>query len=859
MKRAVALAIPLLLLLSIGTAGSAQAVEAASDSVRAGSYESAIGMLQRVGTPDLHWMAAQRLLARTLMTVGRYDDAEAVARRATAAPGGQSLLTTLGEALYARGRSVDADAAFTHAIAAHAPDSLTAALDLAVLHYDRGQRTRALHEFDRFIDVYNTHAATLTADELLAVGTACRYLGARDPQLFKDALKAFDQAASRDAGALEPKIRVGELFLEKYNGADAQAQLEEVLRVNGREPRALLAAARRAYVDDEPGADSLSRLAIAVNPNFTEAHVFRAGLLIDLENYAGALRELDRALAVDPASGSALAAVAATRYLQDDARGFADAKRRSLAVDSSGVELYDVVAEAAERVRRYRDAADLATQAVAQDAKDWQGWSILGMNQLRLGDIAGGRRSLETAFSGDPYNVRVKNTLDLLDTFKGYAEVRTDHFLFVVDTSEADLLVPYLRELGEAAYATFAKRYGYTPAPPIRVEVYRSHADFSVRTVGLAGLGALGVSFGTTLAFDSPAAKDAGPFNWGSTVWHELAHTFTLGVSDHRVPRWLSEGLSVFEEHHARSGWGFGVTPGFLQAFLDGRLAPPSRLNDGFMHPQYPQQVQYSYYEASLVCDLIARQWGDSIFRRMLLAYKSGLGTDEVFQRVLGETPGAFDRRFDAYLRDRFAVALRGLPDFPGEMAAGKAALAAGRTDDAIAHVEAAKRLFPEYGGDDSPYRLLATIHKTRGEIRQAADELAALVARDETNYAAAVERASFLEQLGDNVAAAAALNLALYVDPYEVPVHANLAELAERTGDKATVVRERQAIVALAPTDRAEALYRLAVAYRDAGDRADARHTVLRALEEAPNYADAQALLLALHGTPPDTSKDHR
>ena len=84
------------------------------------------------------------------------------------------------------------------------------------------------------------------------------------------------------------------------------------------------------------------------------------------------------------------------------------------------------------------------------------------------------------------------------------------------------------------------KKYAYTPPPPIRIEVYRSHADFSVRTVGLAGLGALGVSFGTTLAFDSPAAKDAGPFNWGSTVWHELAHTFTLGSTDNRIPRWLS-------------------------------------------------------------------------------------------------------------------------------------------------------------------------------------------------------------------------------------------------------------------------------------------------------------------------------
>src|SRR5439155_5798891 len=134
----------------------------------------------------------------------------------------------------------------------------------------------------------------------------------------------------------------------------------------------------------------------------------------------------------------------------------------------------------------------------------------------------------------------------------------------------------YLKDLAARAYATFAQRYGYTPSPPIRIEVYRSHTDFSVRTVGMGGLGALGVSFGTTLAFDSPAAKDAGNFNWGSTVWHELAHTFTLGLTDNRVPRWFSEGLSVYEEHHGKPGWGAHVTPEWLVAFREGKLVPVS-------------------------------------------------------------------------------------------------------------------------------------------------------------------------------------------------------------------------------------------------------------------------------------------
>src|SRR6185503_18134860 len=126
------------------------------------------------------------------------------------------------------------------------------------------------------------------------------------------------------------------------------------------------------------------------------------------------------------------------------------------------------------------------------------------------------------------------------------------------DRKESALLSIYGSALAEEAYDSLAARYGYKPATPVRVEVYNSHADFSVRTVGLAGLGALGVSFGNVVAMDSPSAREGGEFNWGSTLWHELAHVFTLGMTAHRVPRWLSEGLSVVEERRARRTWGWG-------------------------------------------------------------------------------------------------------------------------------------------------------------------------------------------------------------------------------------------------------------------------------------------------------------
>ena len=830
----------------------AQRVDDATQLLRTGKYEQAAAAFAKVPATDDDWVDAQRGLVRSLVAVGKYDEAEAAVRRATASPKGNELWTTLGDVLHARGRNADAEQAYTRARTSHASDSLTAALDLAVLHYERGDRDQAMQEFDRFIDVYNkTEGSSLTASDLTAVAIACRYLGATNPQLFKDALKAFDRAIQEGGDTPEgddARIALGEMFLEKYNSADAQSTFAEILGSNPNDARALLGAARRRFFDGAGGADSLVRQALKVNPNYAPAHVFAAELHLDLEEYAEAQREIDRALQVNPVLPEALAVRAAVRYLVGDNAGFEAAKRQALAANPRDAELFNTVAELAARVRQYREAAEFARQAVALDAKSWRGFGLLGMNELRLGQIAAGKKDLETSFTGDPYNVWIKNTLDLLDTFKNYDEVKTDHFVFMIEKDESALLQPYVAELAEAAYTRFASTYRYTPPPPIRIEVYRSHADFSVRTVGLAGLGALGVSFGTTLAFDSPAAKDAGPFNWGSTIWHELAHTFTLGSTDHRIPRWLSEGLSVYEEHRARSGWGFDVTPAFLDAYRKGKLVPVSRMNDGFMHPAYPEQVMFSYYQASLVCDLIARDYGENAIYQMLQAYKAGKTTDEVFRTVLKTDLSAFDKKFDAYLRDRFKTPLASLDQYRRTMADARRLFDAGQLDAARPMFETAQTAFPQYSGDDSPTSFLAQIYIKKGDTPHAVEELKRLTASNETNYAAHIALADALQKLGDAKGATAALAAALYINPFELPVHQRLAELAKASGDAQMVIRERRAVVALAPVDRPEALYQLAVAYRDAGDMKAARHTVLRALEDAPNFEKAQTLLLAIH-----------
>src|SRR5258708_23112403 len=211
------------------------------------------------------------------------------------------------------------------------------------------------------------------------------------------------------------------------------------------------------------------------------------------------------------------------------------------------------IADAMVKQRRYGDAVRFAREALVIDSNSVPALGVLGTNELRSGNLDAGRATLEKAFALDPFNLWHKNTLDLLDEMRGFRTVDRGRFRFVAPPKEAEALLPSLAPLLEAAFDTLERLCHYVPPVPVRLEIYSRHADFSVRTVGLAGLGALGVSFGPVLAMDAPSARDPAHFNCASTAWHELTHTFTLGLSGNRAPRWLSEGLSVLEEQRVPS------------------------------------------------------------------------------------------------------------------------------------------------------------------------------------------------------------------------------------------------------------------------------------------------------------------
>lgn len=812
-----------------------------------GDYHRALAIYRRLATADSAGPGTRLDWARVLVTVGRYDEAE----RALEGLGDPAALTTLADLALLQGSLEDAERGY------RAAPGLRARVRLSQLQDLRGLRDSAALGYRDAVEQYRRGGDRFGSAELTAVADALRGLGAGDPAWFREALRMYDRAIAADPANLEPRLAVGMLFLDKYNRPDALTTFDEILAVNPNHPEALLGKALVAAAEGRAGVAELLDRSLEINPNLTGARVARAVSLLEREDYREADAEARRALGVNPSSLEALTVLAASQWLTGDSAGFAETRRRVETITLRPSGFHAGLAEASARNRFYAEAVRFAALGVEADSNSAPALAALGQNQLRVGRRPEGRASLERAFALDPFNVWVKNTLDLLDTFDQYQTASSNRFRFFAVPGDLALLTPYLGDLAEEAWDRLAERYQYQPRPPVELEIYRYHADFSVRTVGLAGLGALGVSFGTVLAMDSPSARDRGEFNWGSTFWHELAHTFTLGVTNHRVPRWLSEGLSVLEERRARPGWGQGVRLGFLRAMAEERLLPVSRLNDGFVRPAYPEQVVDSYYQASLVCQMIEETWGIEGIRALLAGYRDGLGMAEAFETAFRTPLVRFDREFEAWMRKLFAGPLAAIAGEDGgpfgrDMTAAMARIGGGEPEAAIPALERAVHLVPTLADPEGPHLYLARIHRDAGRLQEAAAHYGRLTALAEGAWDGNLEEAAVRERIGDLAGAAAALERAIWIDPREAAVHEQLARLHGQLGDWRAAAREREALLALDPADRAEAYYQLADAWFRADELSRARSAVLQALDIAPAFERAQELLLRIRAGRP-------
>jgi tetratricopeptide (TPR) repeat protein len=658
-----------------------------------------------------------------------------------------------------------------------------------------------------------------------------------------DVLKVVTQGNSRNA---EGFVAWGDLLAEKYNEPEAIASYEDALKIDPNMPEAQIGLAKALSSTEPEKAGGALERAMATNPNFPEGHLLVARQHIDAERYDEAQQEIEKALAVNPKSPEALSLLASISFFRNNKADFDKYVKQVLDTNPKYSKLYDTLAENSERLRLYKEAVAFAREAIRLKPKDWTGMSTLGVNLLRIGEEEEGRAVLDKAYEGDQFNVMTVNTLKLMDSFQHFVRFDTPHFKVKLHEKEVAVMRPYVTDLLEKVYDTLTTKYDFKPEGPITFEMYPDHADFEVRTLGLPGIGGiLGVCFGKLFAMDSPEARKPDSFNWGSTLWHEFTHVITLQITDHKIPRWFSEGLSVYEERKGFIGWGDKLKLDYLAAIKGKKFLATAELNDGFVRPKYQNQVLVSYYQASLVCDYIDQKYGFPAIKKMLLLYKEGKSTADVFKEGLGLTLDQFDAEFLKWVDEK--VKNLDVKPFMELVSSGQESLAKGDTDKAIEILNQAIDMYPEYTDEHNAYETLADAYLKKGDKKAAINVLQKLLTYSETSYKPFIQLADLLEEQHDVAGARRALEAGMFIRPLDLEEHQKLGDLLLEQKQYAPAVREFESLLSLNTPDKANAYYKLAESNLGKGDRQVARTNVMKALEIAPTFEPAQELLLKI------------
>lgn len=813
-----------------------------------------IGLAPFVTAEQSPTVAAARTSAEQSWRAGRLDEIE---KFAEAFPKDEQLAVLRAKAIAARGDYARGEAVLQPFAAANPAGD--AALETGLLHQLVGRRNEARRTLQV---VMLGQQRSPTARDYLRAARAARALGR-----FDDANAFF-----RDADGMAPNDPVintewGDLFVEKYNNKDAARSFQEALKANPDYGPALVGLARAVADQNPPQAVGLAQQALKQNPVDPGAHLFVAEMAIYQDKKKDALKSIDQVLSVNPKHLEALSMQAALAYVDGRTADYAAAVAAALAIHPTYGEVHRVVGSITAHYYRFDEAVEHVRKGIALDQANPKSYADLGAHLMRTGDERNARRALETAFKVDPWNVVTYNLLQLLDTLEPFDTIHEGDMVIRLHPDEQAVLRQYVPQLAKESLEALTKRWEFTPKGPILIEMFPNHDDFAVRTLGLPGMiGALGACFGRVVTIDSPKARDPGTFNWAETLWHEMAHVITLQLSNNRLPRWLSEGASVYEERRARKEWGREMDIPFARAMDKGKLISLRDLNSGFSSAE---QISYSYYQASLVVEHIVDVYGQPKLRALVAAYGDGSDTETAIKKALGIDLDALQASFDAFLESRYAGVRRALavpegltaetpleqvktiasanPDnYTAQMALGEA-LAASDPDAAIAAFERAAALVPNVTGEDSPNALIAAVAAKQGDKPRAAAALETLTAMSNTDLASARQLATLADPARDRSRLQVALKSVVAIDPFDGAAHTTLGRLdleAKRLDD---AIRMFRVALAAKPLDRASAHADLGEALAEAGQRDEAKKQALAALEVAPTYTRAQDLLLKL------------
>lgn len=688
-----------------------------------------------------------------------------------------------------------------------------------------------------------------------------------DPKRVLD--RFYDPVMKRNPDLVDAFYAAAELALDKQDAALAADTLRAAPKTAAEDPAYQLLLARALSEGDRAGAAAALEQALKINPNCVDALLLLVDGLVDREGYAEAERTLDKVAEINPREPRAWAYRAVLAHLKNDPEGEEAARRKALEPWGGNPEVDELIGRKLAQKYRFAESETYLRRAVALDGDSLSARVQLAETLLRLGKEDEGWQLVNGVFAADGYNVVAYNLTNLRDRLAAFRTIESDGIVVRMDPREADLYGDRVVELLREARATLSERYGSAPPNPLIVEVFPRRQEFGVRTFGLPGAdGFLGVCFGPVITAISAAAQAEHPSNWRAVLWHEFCHAVTLSKTRNRMPRWLSEGISVYEEGLKDPAWTTRPSPAQREALRAEGLTPLSRLSSAFLEAKTGQDVQLAYLESALAVEFLVQKAGFPALVGLLDDLGAGKNLDSALPARAGTTLDRLDAEFAEFAKskaeagatweevelpeDADAASLAGWVEkhqknFPGWRRYAAKLVSEQKWPEAKAALPKYQALVPNYVGEENAYMLLAEVNRKTGDAPGERAALEELAARD-GDAAPVFDRLIGLAK-GDGDWQAVAVNARrlLAVNPLVPEPHRALAEAAEHLGLRDEAVSSARALAILDDTDPAGVHFRLARLLRDAGRKPEARREALKALEEAPRFLEAHKLLLEL------------
>ena len=717
------------------------------------------------------------------------------------------------------------------------------------------------------------------ADDLVALGEIAIALGA-DAKAVQEGF--FERARKNYPNRPDGFVAAGRLALKKGDVAFA-AELLTAAEKTTRDKADIYFLLSEAYhTSDAEKATEFLKKSLELNSNYAPALLRITEQQIDREEYTQAEKMIQQLLSVNPDLPEAHSLQSVIWHLRNDAAAAETSRTAALKFSTTNPEVDHLIGRKLSQKYRFAEGAVFQRKALEADVEFVDARIQLAQDLLRLGIEEEGWQQAEQAYKADGYNTTLFNLLKLKDSLGRFTTVSSEHFQVRMETNEAAVYGPRVIALLEQAWTDVTARYEFTPDVPVYVEIYPRIDDFAVRTFGVPDVaGFLGVCFGKVVTANSPATRKENPGSWESVLWHEFCHVITLQKTSNRMPRWLSEGISVFEERRTDSRWGQHMSPDFRDRILAGNVTPVAELSSAFLTAKSGEDLNFAYYESSMLVEHLVTVHGLPALNAVLKDLNDGVQINDALDR---HTDGLdnLEESFAKYFKEQataFAVGVEFTTeelaeaklvdlesvkaflevhpqDFSAMLLYASMLIKANQLDEAESELKKLIALVPQDDHANGPRRLLAEIYKRREHTEMEMQTLSEHLqySADDLEAAMRLQELCVLQKQPERVVELGATIFA--IDPFQPAALTRTVTAAETVGQTEAAISALTSLLTLQKDDAARLHFRIAALLK-ATNRESARRHILLALAQAPRYREAHKLLLELvKETPPVPSK---